>query len=362
MYRTDGTTPACMCVASGCFSRRGFLGGTLALGGAALLPGSGLRAQAAATDVAKPHRIDVHHHFATPDWVAAVSGRERLNPRTRTWTPARSIEEMDRNGVAAGMLSITNPGLWFGDAAATQTLARACNDVAARLARDYPGRFGVFAAMPMPDAEASLREIEYAYDQLKCDGIGLFTSYADRWLGNAAFSPVFEELNRRRALVFVHPTAASCCGNLIAELPASMIEYGTDTTRAIGSLLATGTAARYPDIRYIFSHAGGTAPYLIYRLLRLEQTLPEQAQRLPHGVLHELRKFHYDVAGAAHPLPLSALLKLVPVSQVLFGTDYPSAGGIADVLKGLAECGFDAATMRAIERDNAIRLLPRLNA
>lgn len=358
MKRARLGSDAVCCAAAACAGRRGFLRGALALGAAALPP---LR-KAAAASGADAARIDVHHHFATPDWVAAVSGRQRLNPRARAWVPAQSIEEMDRTGVASALLSITNPGLWFGDAPAAQRLARSCNESGARLVGDFPRRFGLFAALPMPDVDASLREIAHAYEQLGCDGVGLFTSYGERWLGHPAFAPVFEELNRRRAVVFVHPTAADCCGNLVPGLPASTIEYGTDTTRTIGSLLFSGAAARYPEIRFVFSHAGGTAPYLIYRLLRLERSLKDRAQRLPQGLLYELRKFHYDVAGAAHPVPLHALLELVPASQVLFGTDFPSGGGIGDAIRGLAACGFDAMTLRAIERDNAVRLLPRLNA
>lgn len=361
---------ALSCISSCCVTRRGILGGMLALGGASLL---GSRAAMAQARIQTPqrqlqparkapaHRIDVHHHFNTPRWVAAVATRERLNPRARDWTAAQSIEEMDRNGVATSMLSITNPGLWFGDSEATQGLARDCNEHVAGFVRDHPGRFGSFAAMPMPDVDATLREIAFALDELRCDGVGLFTSYAgSKWLGDPAFNPVYEELNRRKALVFVHPTAPDCCGNLIPGVPASLIEYGTDTSRAIASLLFTGTAARYPDIRFIFSHAGGTAPYLILRFQRLERTMKEREKRLPQGLMHELRKFHYDTALSTSPVPLGGLLKLVPVTQVLFGTDFPSGGIMADGVKGLAECGLSAAELRAIERGNALRLLPRL--
>ena len=357
-----------------CTTRRGILGGMLALGGASLL---GTRSVMAQTQVQAPqrqlqqapkvpphriaHRIDTHHHFNTPRWVAAVATRERLNPRARDWTPAQSIDEMDRNGVATSMLSITNPGLWFGDNEATRALARDCNEHLAGYVRDHPGRFGSFAAMPLPDVDTTLREIAFALDELKFDGIGLFTSYGgSKWLGDPAFNPVYEELNRRKALVFVHPTAPDCCGNLIPDVPASLIEYGTDTSRAIASLLFTGTAARYPDIRFIFSHAGGTAPYLILRFQRLERNMKEREKRLPNGLMHELRKFHYDTALSTSPVPLGALLKLVPVTQVLFGTDFPSGGNMVDGVKGLAECGFSAPDLRAIERDNALRLVPRL--
>lgn len=343
----------------------------LALGGASLLGSRSVMAQSRvqtpqrqlqSAPKAQPHRIDVHHHFNTPRWVKAVATRERLNPRARDWTPAQSIDEMDRNGVATSMMSITNPGLWFGDNEATRALSRDCNEHLAGYVRDHPGRFGSFAAMPLPDVDASLREIAFALDELKFDGIGLFTSYGGtKWLGDPAFNPVYEELNRRKALVFVHPTAPDCCGNLIPDVPASLIEYGTDTSRAIASLLFTGTAARYPDIRFIFSHAGGTAPYLILRYQRLERNMKDREKRLPNGLVHELRKFHYDTALATSPVPLGALLKLVPVTQVLFGTDFPSGGNMVDGVKGLAECGFGAGELRAIERDNALRLVPRLN-
>ena len=135
-------------------------------------------------------------------------------PPTPTGRPRKSIEDMDRGGVAAAVVSITNPGLWFGDAAVTRRLARACNDYGAKLVQDHPTRFGLFAAMPLPDVDATLKEIAYAYDTLKADGVGLLTSYGDTWLGNPAFRPVMEELNRRKAVVHVHPTAANCCRNL----------------------------------------------------------------------------------------------------------------------------------------------------
>src|SRR3954471_22707195 len=171
--------------------RRRFLTGTVASLGVAATSLEHLAAFSQAPAPAKPRRIiDIHHHFAPPAWVAEVKGRPLLQPANTAWTPEKSIEDLDRAGSAAAVISITNPGLWFGDNQTTNRIARACNEYGARLVQQYPKRFGLFAAMPLPDVDATLKEIAYAYDTLKADGIGLFTSYGDKWLGNAAFRPV----------------------------------------------------------------------------------------------------------------------------------------------------------------------------
>src|SRR5215210_4976855 len=142
------------------WGRRGFLTGALATLGLATTAGAGrLAALAQAAAPADPRRIDIHHHFAPPAWVVEVKGRPLLQAANTSWTPAKSIEDMDRGGVAAAVVSITNPGLWFGDLAATRRLARACNDYGAKLVVDHPARFGLFAAMPLPDVDATLEEI-----------------------------------------------------------------------------------------------------------------------------------------------------------------------------------------------------------
>jgi predicted TIM-barrel fold metal-dependent hydrolase len=177
--------------------RRSFITRALAALGLVTTNADSLGAFAQAGGPVNPRRIDIHHHFAPPAWVAEVKGRPLLQTANTTWTPARSIEDMDRGGVAAAVVSITNPGVWFGDAAVTRRLARACNDYGAKLVQDYPTRFGLFATMPLPDVDATLNEIAYAYDTLRADGIGLLTSYGDTWLGHPAYRPVMEELNRR---------------------------------------------------------------------------------------------------------------------------------------------------------------------
>lgn len=302
------------------------------------------------------HRIDVHHHIVSPSFVTEL--RERLQPPTLNWTPERSIEDMDRAGIATAITSVTTPGVWIGDDAQGRRLARDANDYAARLAGDYPGRFGIFAAVPLPDIDASLAEIEYGLDRLKADGIALFTSYRDKWLGDPRFDPVMAELNRRGAVVFVHPEAPLCCRGLLPGVHEYMLEYGFDTTRAITNILFSGTALRYPDIRWIFSHGGGTTPFLAERLVRAPTLNKALVQYVPNGVIAELKRFHYDVAQVAHPMALSALTRLAPISQILWGTDFPFRFGM-EYVKALDEFGFSADDLPKIERENALRLLPR---
>jgi predicted TIM-barrel fold metal-dependent hydrolase len=338
--------------------RRGFLVRAAAAVGLSAFAESRAVPLAAQAPGRSVRRIDIHHHFAPPAWVAEVRGRPLLQTANTTWTPEKSIEDLDRAGSAAAVISITNPGLWFGDASATARLARACNDYGAKLVQQYPARFGLFAAMPLPDVDATLKEIAYAYDALKADGIGLFTSYGDTWLGNSRFRPVMEELNRRKAIVHVHPTAANCCRNLDYGVAPGSIEYGTDTTRAIAGVAFSGDSTRYPDITFIWSHAGGSMPFLAGRI---DGASANAKDRMPAGFLAEAKKFHYDTAGAVNRGALVSLAELVSPSHVLFGTDFPPGGTNLAVAKALADLKLFSDTDRqAIERDNAIRLLSRL--
>jgi 6-methylsalicylate decarboxylase len=330
------------------------------LGGAAGLALAGLAPRARAQTAAKIPIVDVHHHLAPPAYIADLKQRKLGLPPTLEWTPEKSLADMDAAGVASAILSITTPGIWFGDADAAATLARACNEYGAKLSADTPRRFGLFAALPLPDVDASLREIEYALDTLKAEGIGLFTSYGDKWLGDPAFVPVMDELNRRKAVVYTHPTDPACCRNLIAGVSEPIIEYGTDTSRTIASLLFTGTASRCPDIKFIFSHGGGTMPFLIERFVRLPLLSKAAAANTTEGVTPLLQRFHYDTAQVANPVAMAALTKVVPTSQILFGTDFPYRTAL-DHVRGLKQI-FDDADLRKIASDNARALLPRLQA
>jgi predicted TIM-barrel fold metal-dependent hydrolase len=193
--------------------RREFLAKLAALGGTALIPGATAFAQTPLA--AKPHRIDVHYHFSSPGFIAAITARKTGQRPLMEWTPAKAIEAMDKGGVATSMASISEPGVWFGDNNEARVLARETNEYGARLMADYPGRFGLFASLPMPDIDGTLREIEYSLDTLKADGVCFMTSYQGKYLGDPAFAPVMDELNRRKAVVFTHPYRAECCINLI---------------------------------------------------------------------------------------------------------------------------------------------------
>ena len=302
-------------------------------------------------------RIDVHHHFTPPVYIEEFEAGE-LPPQVKNWSVARSLDDMDRNAVTCAVLSLPTPGVWFGDLLRGRRLARTSNEYAARLVSEHPNRFRTFAAIPLPDAEGSLAEIAYALDVLRADGIGIVTSYDNRWLGDPLFTPVFEELNRRKALVYVHPTIPVCCRDFIPDVNQSIIEYGTDTTRAIASLLFSGAASKYQDIDFIFSHAGGTMPFLIERFVRLPLNVKHVAPRLPRGVEFELRRFHYDTAQSSNEVALGALLKVVPITQLVFGTDFPYREA-DDQVSAILNNPFTPDEIDAVFFKNAMRLLQR---
>ena len=341
-------------------SRRRFLTGATAVGVAAMMP-VGARAQGA------PTVIDTHCHFFPPEyqklWFDWEAQRKLPHfPSQVTWSRAKTAEDMDKAGIRTAILSIAStPGLWFDlPASEVPAIARACNDYAADMMRDYPGRFGLFATLSMLDINTTLKEIEYAFETLKADGVGLQTNYADKWLGNAFYKPIFEELNRRKAIVYVHPLVAACCGDLSVGTFPAVIEVPHDTTRTVTSLLLSGGLARWRDVKWLFSHAGGTIPMMAGRINSFYGARPNLKEFAPDGIEGELRRLYYDTANAIFAPTLAALLKLVPVSQVTFGTDYPyfAMTQIAD----LRSAGLPETDLNSICRDNAMRLVPRLKA
>jgi predicted TIM-barrel fold metal-dependent hydrolase len=327
-------------------SRRDFLAGLVGLGAGALFQ-------------SRPGRIDVHHHFGSPAWISMTSTKKTQGYQTwQPYTPARAIEDMDRGGVTTSMISITTPGIWFGNLEETRSMARRENEYGAKMVSDHKDRFSLFAVLPLPDVEASLREIEYAFDTLKAEGVGLLSNWGNKWLGDESFKPVLDELNRRKAIVYTHGAAPSCCGgSYVPGVPETTIEYNTDVSRTIVSLISSGTASRTPDIRYILSHGGGTITALTGRFLGNEATADNLAAKPKlDSRLYHLRRFYYDTAASTNPVNIQSLKMLVGTSQIVFGTDHPF-GNSANIAAALQKVGLTADELRGIDRDNAMRMM-----
>jgi 6-methylsalicylate decarboxylase len=313
-----------------------------------------------------PRIIDTHHHIYPPNYVAQNLQRllddAIILPASayQNWTPSLALEQMDKAGIASAVTSITSPGIWYEGDNGHRARARDCNEFGAKMMQDHPGRFGMFAAIPVPDIEGSLAEIAYVFDVLKLDGIGVLTSYAGKLIGDPAFDPVFDELHRRKAKVFVHPTM-SCCGNVFPGVSGPTIEFPTDSCRAIASLLLRGTFARCSDITFIFSHGGGTLPSIVQRVIGSVRGLSEadRAKFLPKGAEYEIRRQYYDTASVAlNPAGMAAVLKLYPASQITYGSDAPF-GSTTGIAEALVKLDLDPAVLSGIQRNNALRLFPR---
>jgi len=352
-----------------CVSRREVLAGLAAMAAGAFARGGTLSAQAPLG----AQRIDIHHHMFVPEAVNTFQANfdgGAPGPLRLEWTPAKSLEAMDRAGVRTSMLSCNIP---FGDdpvAVRDRVLrvTRQMNDYGARLVADYPGRFGLLAVLPLPDVDASLREIEYVFETLKADGVGLLTNYGTRWLGDDVLHPVFDELNRRHAVVYTHPVTAPCCHDLLPGTGSQVMEWNTDTSRAIWNVINDGelapprvsTATRCPNVTFIWSHAGGTLLGLIQRFLGTASSAESLAATpAPNSRLVHLRRFYYDTAASANPIQMQALKSLVGVSQIVFGSDFPFLSPL-DTGQGLQGSGFTPDEIRRIERENALGLFPRL--
>lgn len=320
----------------------------------------GLSALAASsmTQPAEPRRaaaspiVDVHAHFQ-PDVLRALG----MPGPMAAWSVQKHLDDMGAAGVTRSLLSVTTPGVpETGERA--RTLARGINEDAAKLAADHRG-LSYFLALPMDDQDAALKEIEYGFDVLKAPGVGLFTSYGGEWLGDKRFDPVFQELNRRKAVVYVHPNTANCCGRLIPEVADTLIEYGTDTTRAIASYIYRGAARRFPDVRMIFSHSGGTMPFLIERFEGADRAPAARAQA-PDGFRATAARFFYDIAQSTHAVPSRALRQLVPVNHIVFGSDYPFRTTLEHVQGLEADRVYSVEELKGIHAGNVERFLPEL--
>jgi predicted TIM-barrel fold metal-dependent hydrolase len=335
--------------------RRHFLRTAAALGLAAALP-EFAQAQTAAATVA---RIDVHHHYTSPALLAMMKGRRTHQGFNEAWTLQKSLDAMDAGGIATAVVSTSDPGVFFGDYDQAKGLARDCNEYQARMVSEHKGRFGMFTTLPLPDIDNTLAEIAYGMDTLKAQGVGMMTSYGTKYLGDPAFTPVMEELNRRKATVFVHPLQPACCTNVVPGVPDVVVEYGTETSRTIASLLMSHTTIKFPDIRFIFSHGGGDVPFLTFRFQRMVSGDPELMKDNPGGAITLLQKMYFDTAQSWNQYSLPSLTKLMPVDHIVFGSDFPAASPL-DTVNGLRAFGLSADALARIERQNAASILAHM--
>lgn len=310
-------------------------------------------------------RIDVHHHVLPDFYIAAQRAHGFAGIAYRgfpDWTPEKSLALMEAHRIATAILSFSTPGIWFGDPAETRTLARQCNEYIAGLMRGQPDRFGGFGVLPLPDVDAAIAELDYALDVLKLDGIRLLTSVNERYIGHPDFEPLYEALDRRKVVTFIHPCYPPGTEAEGWDIPRMMIDFPFETTRVATNLILNGVMARFPNIRFILSHAGGTLPFLAHRIAIFDR-LTSKRDNYPEGAIAYMKRFWYDTALSGDAIPLAALNGLVDPSRVLFGTDYPYVSeevAAAETAGFEAHHGLGAADLGRVERGNAETLFPRI--
>lgn len=305
----------------------------------------------------KPHRIDIHHHILPPEYLKSLAKIDVItagNVAFPIWAPEESVAIMDKLGIATAITSISSPGVYFGDIKFTRDLARVCNDYSANLISKYPQRFGGFATLPLPNIESSLTELEYALDTLELDGVALLSNINGKYLGDPEFEELFMELNRRKTVVFIHPDAPPAEKLPQLNFPSSVLEFVFDTTRAVANLLHHGILKRYSNIKFILAHAGGTAPYLAWRITFGNKRL-----------IKYLNNFYYDMAISATNYVFNTLMELTDPSKMLFGSDYPFVHEIIakEMIQGIGTyIGLNKEECFAIEQENALSLFPRFKS
>lgn len=339
-------------------SRRELLRG-MAVAGAAALAAGELPGQFVNKSTAKGGRIDVHQHHLPPG-IGGPGGGLTSTAGKPAWTPEQTLAQMEKFDIAVSILSLTQGGnIYYDNTEKGRAAIRKGNDYGAKVMSDHPKKFGLFAGVPLPDIEGVMKEIEYGLDTLKADGIGIYTNdNQGKWPGDPYFEPMWQELNRRGAIVYMHPLAPPCCTKLNDSVPTSMNEFDFDITRGCTSILANGILHKYPNVKIIVPHSGGTMPMIAGRIKDRYPGDAAHAAYVPNGVIAELQKFYVDVAHATFPYPMAAMLKFSHPDRILFGTDYP-AEPIESTVNQLPGLGLSAKLTRAIERENAEKLFPR---
>ncbi len=314
--------------------------------------------------------IDTHQH-PVPEFYKRAMEKVGISGSGENpwpdWSLQSQLDLMDETGIVAAVNSIASPGAYFGDVDFAVQVSRECNEGLAKIVQDRPHRFGGFALLPLPAVQEATREAIYALDTLKLDGICLLSHAGPNYLGHPDEAELYAELDRRNAVVFIHPLRNQARNMPVYGYPAGMTELVLDTTRAVVNLLWHGVFGRFPNIRWIMPHGAGTVPFLAYRLSAMDKK-PNIRAHLPGGsVASALSGLYYDVAEVASPAPLKCLMATSDSAHILFGSDFPfsrhrtPAQDVRDVISGFdAFDGWDAPARRAIEYDNAAKLFPRL--
>lgn len=308
--------------------------------------------------------IDIHAHFVTDSYVAAAraAGIEHPDgmPAWATWSLAQQFELMDRGGIARSYLSISSPGVHFGDDAAARDLAREVNEYGAALRRDYPGRFGHFASLPLPDVQGAIEAAAYALDELGADGVAVETNAHGVYLGDPSLDPVWAELDRRGALVFVHPTTPVAGERAALGRPRPMLEFLFDTARAGSDLVFGGVLLRFSNIRWVLTHTAGVLPLLVDRMDTFRPLLMPQYADDP-TVREQLATVWFDMAGTPFPRAVPAFDAAFGTDRLVYGSDYcwtPLAGALAQIASiDAAEQPSATETWRDLTTRNAGTLL-----
>jgi 6-methylsalicylate decarboxylase len=316
-------------------------------------------------------RIDTHAHYIPASFRKALSdaGKSTVDGGIPLppWSAADHVSMMDKHSIGVSVLSLSSPGVQVLEGSAAAKLARSVNEEGTEAVRACPGRFGLFISLPLPDVAATLKEIQFGFETLGADGVVLMTNIQGRYLGEPEFAPVFEELDRRGAVIYLHPTSPCGLGAASIGLPGPVIEFPFDTVRAAVNLIYSGTLKRCPRIRLLLSHAGGALPILASRIAAVA-AVPLINPRPAGGadeVWEQLAAIYYDLALSANPLAFNALREITSVEHITFGSDYPFSGNL-----GLDRqfAGFDGI-MTALTADdrakveylNALQLFPRLH-
>jgi len=302
------------------------------------------------------HRIDTHTHILPPDYATWLRARnaDAGGLPIPDWSEEAALETMAARSVRTAIVSVSTPGVHLGDGRDARAMARAVNDYCAALVARHRGRFGFFASLPLPDVDGALAELEYAFDTLHADGVILLANTHGIYLGDDAQKPLFDELNRRGAVVFVHP--AHLPGNTVAGVPPFAVDFLLDTTRAAIKLMTSGTVTRCPNLKIVLSHAGGFVPYAAHRI---------GVTMSPFGVtdgIAQLKRFYFDTALSGSPTALPSLLAFAAPDHVTFGTDWPHAPPpVGAAFTRMYEAYPIADAQRAsIDRGAAEKLFPRL--